>query len=84
MLYILIDTNEEKLKPRLAEYESYVSDFFDEIYENSWFEDYFVQSMLQQIDHVKVCENNTLYNEMLGGIVPMQLSSGVKGVNFTI
>jgi hypothetical protein len=64
----------------LKQYESYVSDYFDDEYEDDWFEDSYVKKLIKAIDNTEVCDDGTLYNEVLGGIVKSQLSTGVKGL----
>lgn len=80
MLNILINDKSEKVKAKLSQYESYVSDYFDDEYEDAWFEDDYVKKLIKEIDDTEMLPDGTLYNSALGGIVKSQLSSGVKGL----
>lgn len=78
MLNIWIDNFSNKEKTN--EYEGYVSDYFDDEYEDEWFRDDYVKMLVKEIDNTSVLDDGSLYNEYLGGIVKQQLSSGVKGL----
>ena len=80
MLNVLINDKSESVLAMLPQYESYVSDYFDDEYEDEWFTDPYVVKLLKNIDNTEVREGGTLYNEVLGGIVKSQLSTGVKGL----
>lgn len=80
MLNVLINDKSESVLAMLPQYESYVSDYFDDEYEDEWFTDPYVVKLLKNIDNTEVREDGTLYNEVLGGIVKSQLSTGVKGL----
>ena len=82
MLYIYIDDCKSVLP---KEFESYVSDYFNDVYEPEWFKDEFVQRIIKEIDNSKVAfignENSiNIYNSTLGNIPPERLSSGCKGL----
>ena len=80
MLNILINDKSKDVISKLHEYESYVSDYFDDEYEDEWFEDSYVKKLIKAIDNTEVKDDGTLYNSILGGIVKQQLSTGVKGL----
>lgn len=80
MLSVLINDKSENVIPMLKQYESYVSDYFDNEYEDEWFKDSYVKKLIKAVDSTEVYEDGTLYNEVLGEIVKSQLSSGVKGL----
>lgn len=80
MLYIYIDHAIDDLP---KEYESHVSDYFDDVYEPEWFSDKMVKQFILEIDETKVVGEGVsvnLYNEVLGNIPPQYLSSGCKGL----
>lgn len=76
MLKILLDDEEVDV----SEYESYVSDHFNDEFEKEWFSDPCVQRILREIDETEVINDFNLYNETLGNIPPEWLSSGSKGL----
>ena len=80
MLNVLINDKSESVLAMLPQYESYVSDYFDDEYEDEWFTDPYVVKLIKNIDNTEVRKDGTLYNEVLGGIVKSQLSTGVKGL----
>lgn len=80
MLYIYIDDGFGNLP---EEYECYVSDYFDDVFESEWFSDKMVQRIIKVIDDSKVVgtgDSVNIYNETLGNIPPQYLSSGCKGL----
>ena len=80
MLNIYLDNCEEELP---KEFESYVSQYFDEVYEPDWFSDDFVQTIIETIDKSKVVgggKSVNIYNDILGNFPPQNLSSGCKGL----
>ncbi len=80
MLYIYMDDGWGHLPEA---YESYVSDYFDDIYEASWFTDDVVRTIIRDIDDSEVVgagESVNIYNKTLGNIPPQFLSSGCKGL----
>lgn len=76
MLNILIDNGRQNM----SDYESYVSDYFDDVYEKAWFLDEFIQKIITDIDCTEVKSDYVLYNETLGEIPPQYLSSGCKAL----
>lgn len=52
--------------------------YFDNVYEDEWIEDPFVQEMIQDIDHSKVISAHIIESPILGAITPKELSGGVK------
>lgn len=80
MLNILINDFSDEVIELSKTYKHYVSDYFDIIFDKSWFLDPYVVDIIKEIDNTVVNEDLTLYNEVLGGIVPSQLSSGCKGL----
>ena len=80
MLNIYLDNCREELP---KEFESYVSQYFDEVYEPEWFSDDFVKRVIKMIDKSEVMgEGNSIniYNDVLGNFPPQNLSSGCKGL----
>jgi hypothetical protein len=81
MLYVYINDGRGNLPD---EYESYVSDYFDDVYEPEWFNDSYVQKIIREIDdsqvEVRAGKSVNIYNEYLGNIPPSHLSSGTKGL----
>ena len=80
MLYIYIDDGWDTLPD---EYECYVSDYFDDVYEPDWFSDLFVRRIIKEIDDSEVVgqgKSVNIYNEILGNIPPQYLSSGCKAL----
>lgn len=80
MLNLLINDKSENVVKELDQYESYVSDYFDDEYEDEWFEDDYVKKLIKEIDDTEVRQGGTLYSNALGDIVKQQLSTGVKGL----
>ena len=80
MLNILINDFSEKVLVLAKSYKSYVSDYFDIVFDKDWFSDPYVVQIIKEIDNTVVNADLTLHNEILGGIVPSQLSSGCKGL----
>lgn len=62
-LSVLIDNG----KQDMSDYESRVSDYFNDIYEKEWFLDDFVRKIITEIDCTEVKSGYVLYNETLGG-----------------
>lgn len=52
--------------------------FFKHSYQDEWITDSFARNIIKDIDHSEVLEDNTILSPVLGKIVPIQLSSGVK------
>ena len=80
MLYIYIEGDWKDSKD---EYESYVSDYFDDVFEPEWFSDKMVQKLIKVVDDSKVIgegESVNIYNKTLGNIPPKYLSSGCKSL----
>ena len=80
MLNIYLDNCREELPKK---FESYVSQYFDEVYESEWFSDEFVKRIIRQIDKsevVGVGSSINIYNDVLGNFPPQNLSSGCKGL----
>lgn len=63
--------------PKKFEYHS--AKYFDTIYKLGWINDKYNQKMIHDIDNgTKVIHDYALYNPIIGGISPLQLSGGVK------
>ena len=80
MLYIYIDDGWGNLP---EEYESYVSDYFDDVFKPEWFSDDVVRNIIKEIDDSEVVgpgKSVNIYNETLGNIPPQYLSSSCKGL----
>lgn len=80
MLNIYLDNCKEELP---KEFESYVSQYFDEVYEPDWFSDDFVKTIIEKIDKSQVIgvgKSVNIYNDILGNFPPQSLSSGCKGL----
>lgn len=80
MLSIYLDNCRENLP---KEFESYVSQYFDEVYEPEWFSDDFIRTIIRTIDKSEVIgEGNSIniFNNILGNFPPQNLSSGCKGL----
>ena len=70
MLSIYLDDCKEDLP---KEFESYVSQYFDEVYEPDWFSDNFVKFIIEEIDKSKVVgdgQSINIYNDILGNFLP--------------
>lgn len=60
---------------------SYVSDHFDDVYENSWFESDFAKRVVQDIDEVTYFGSGDVFlSEYYGAISARDLSSGTKAL----
>lgn len=81
MLYIYVDNCLDELP---SDYESYVSDYFDDAFESSWFSDDFVRKIIKEIDDSEVVglegASVNIFNKVLGNIPPQYLSSGCKAL----
>ena len=80
MMNIYLDNCREDLP---KEFESYVSQYFDEVYEPEWFSDDFVRRMIKTIDKSEVVgigNSINIFNDILGNFPPQNLSSGCKGL----
>ncbi|MEI3139158.1 MAG: DUF4869 domain-containing protein [Lachnospiraceae bacterium] len=80
MLSIYIDDGWGNLP---EEYESYVSDYFDDVFKPEWFSDDVVRNIIKEIDDSEVVgpgKSVNIYNETLGNIPPQYLSSSCKGL----
>ena len=80
MLHVYFDDCKKELP---KEFESYVSQYFDEVYEPEWFSDEFVKKIIHKIDKSEVIGTGrsvNIYNEFLGNLPPQNLSSGCKGL----
>lgn len=80
MLSVYFDNCKEELP---KEFESYVSQYFDEVYEPEWFLDDFVRKVIKTIDKSEVIGTGisiNIYNDVLGNFPPQNLSSGCKGL----
>lgn len=80
MLNIIVEGNHNEIMKRLPNRISNVKDYFDLSYEPEWFNEPFVQKILNDIDKTKVISGINLYNETLLGISPLSLSSGSKAL----
>lgn len=54
--------------------------FFENVYDEEWLEDPFVQSMIQDVDHSRVESRYCIISPVLGQIPPERLSGGVKAL----
>lgn len=52
--------------------------YFDNVYEDEWIEDAFVQAMIQDVDHSRVISAHIIESPVFGAITPQGLSGGVK------
>lgn len=52
--------------------------YFNNVYEDEWLEDIFVKSMIEDVDQSKVISPRIIESPVLGGILPQELSGGVK------
>lgn len=52
--------------------------YFDNVYEDEWIEDAFVQAMIQDVDRSKVVSAHIIESPVFGAITPQGLSGGVK------
>lgn len=80
MLNIYADDCKEPLP---KEFESHVSDYFDEVFEEDWFSDNFVKNTIKEIDKSEIVGEGrsiNIYNEFLGNFPPQHLSSGCKAL----
>lgn len=60
------------------EYMKDAPSYFDNVYEDEWLDDIFVQEMIQDVDHCKVLSPHIIESPILGAITPRELSGGVK------
>lgn len=65
------DTNEKELMIDAPAY-------FNNVYEDEWLEDEFVKAMIEDVDQSKVVSPRIIESPVLGGILPQELSGGVK------
>lgn len=65
------DTNEKELMIDAPAY-------FNNVYEDEWLEDEFVKLMIEDVDQSKVISPRIIESPVLGGILPQELSGGVK------
>ncbi len=54
--------------------------YFDNVYEDEWLEDSFVQEMIQEVDRSEVIGNQLIVSPVLGQIPPERISGGVKAL----
>lgn len=73
MLYITVEMEEVKDKI------SSVSDYFDAVYEPEWLNSQLAKDIIKGIDLSTHIKDNIIESPVLGGISPVQLSSGCKG-----
>lgn len=52
--------------------------YFNNVYEDEWLEDEFVKLMIEDVDQSKVISPRIIESPVLGGILPQELSGGVK------
>ncbi len=52
--------------------------YFDNVYEDEWMEDPFIQAMIRDVDRSEVISPHIIESPVLGAITPRELSGGVK------
>lgn len=59
---------------------SYVSDYFDAVYDSSWFQSDMARKIIETIDRSKYVDGEYIQSPTLGGISPRDLSTGCKAL----
>lgn len=72
MLNVLLGTDKDSVK--------YVSQYFDAVYENSWFNNRLAKDIIKGIDNSEHIKDGYIESPVYGAISPRDLSSGCKGV----
>lgn len=72
MLNILFGMNDDVVKN--------IDVYFDNVYEDSWFEDDLIKEMILDVDNTEVITNSYFVSSVLGPINPREISGGVKSL----
>ena len=81
MLYIYIEPNgREGYDYVQSNYVCRVSEYFDNFYEDSWFDELLVKDIVKEIDKVDIINARTIVDEVAGALPVTALSSGVKAL----
>ena len=80
MLHVYIQSQRDLENWENPEYLGIVSEYFNFEYEPEWFSDPFIEKIILEVDNTIIRHDGTLYSDVLGAIVPQQLSTGCKAL----